>query len=52
MLSLMAKDETIARFIYKTGPHSYQYARYSDWFRSYLEGQKSEMEKSNSYTYI
>lgn len=37
MLSLMAKDDVIARFIYKSGPPSYQYARYVDWIRPYLE---------------
>ena len=52
MLSLMAKDETIARFIFKSAPPTYQCARYSDWFRPYLEYQKSEVERTNAYSYF
>ena len=37
MLSLMAKDIDIARFVYHSAPPSYQNARYSDWIRPYLE---------------
>jgi hypothetical protein len=40
MLSLMAKDEDIARFVYNSVPPTYQYSRYSDWIRPYLEGQR------------
>ena len=47
MLSLMSKDIEIARFIYYTAPPSYQYARYSDWIKPYLEGQKSEQERNS-----
>jgi hypothetical protein len=36
MLSLMAKDSLIARFVYYTAPTTYQHARYSDWIRPYL----------------
>ncbi len=52
MLSLMAKDDQIARFIYNSGPPSYQYARYIDWIRPYLESQKSDLERTSSYTYM
>jgi len=38
MLSMMAKDEDIARFVFKSAPPTYQMARYSDWIRPYLEG--------------
>ena len=37
MLSLMAKDDDIARFVYRSAPPTYQMARYSDWIRPYLE---------------
>ena len=36
MLSLMAKDDDIARFVFNAAPPSYQYSRYSDWIRPYL----------------
>ena len=49
MLSLMSKDIEIARFIYYTGPPTYQYARYCDWIKPYLEGQKSEQERNQQY---
>jgi hypothetical protein len=52
MLSLMAKDDVIARFIYKSSPPSYQYSRYVDWIRPYLESQKSDLERTSSYTYM
>lgn len=38
MISLMAKDDDIARFVYRSAPATYQTARYSDWIRPYLEG--------------
>jgi hypothetical protein len=37
MLSLMAKDDDIARFVYSSAPPTYQHARYSDWIKPYLE---------------
>ncbi len=52
MLSLMAKDEIIARFVYQAAPPTYQAARYSDWIRPYLEFQKQEVERANSYAYF
>lgn len=52
MLSLMAKEEHIARYIYYSAPHTYQVARYSDWIRLYIEFQKSEVERSNSFGYF
>lgn len=51
LLSLCKKDETICRYVYTAAPPTYQYARYSDWFRSYLEGQKAELEKTGMSTY-
>jgi len=53
LISLCIKDIEIARYIYKQAPHSYQYARYSDWFRGYIEGQQQELEISSmsAYTY-
>ena len=37
MLHLMTKDDTIARFVYNQPPQTYQFARFTDWFRIYLE---------------
>jgi hypothetical protein len=37
MLSLMAKDDTIALFVYKSAPPTYQSSRFVDWIRPYLE---------------
>jgi hypothetical protein len=52
MLSLMAKDDDIARFVYFSAPPTYQHAHYSDWIRNYLEVQKSEIDRSSSYSYF
>lgn len=52
MLSLMAKDELIARYVYRQAPPTYQGARYTDWIRPYLEYQRSEVERTNSYAYF
>ena len=49
MLSLMAKDDVIARFVYKSAPPTYQSSRFTDWIRPYLEIQRSETERSHSY---
>jgi len=38
MLSLMVKDEAICRFIYNSGPPTFQYSRYTDWILPYLDG--------------
>jgi hypothetical protein len=45
------KDPVIARYIYKMAPHTYQYARYTDWFANYINSQRDEMEKMSSYAY-
>jgi len=39
----MVKDREIARFVYNTPPPTYQHARYSDWFRSYIDAQHQEL---------
>lgn len=44
-MSMCLKDPTIARYIYTMAPHTYQYARYTDWFENYIKTQKDEMEK-------
>jgi hypothetical protein len=49
MLSLMAKDDDISRFVYNTTPPTYQYARFTDWFRVYLENQHTDTERSANY---
>jgi hypothetical protein len=52
MLSLMAKDEKVARYVYSQAPPTYNCARYTDWIRPYLEYQKAEVERTNSYAYF
>ena len=49
MLHLMIKDDVIARFVYNTPPHTYQFARFTDWFRNYLENQRQDTERSQGY---
>jgi len=51
LLSLCAKDDEIARFIYNTAPPTYQHARFSDWFRGYLQNQMEEVNSKNLSTY-
>jgi len=51
LLSLCAKDDDIARFIYNTAPPTYQNARFSDWFRGYLQNQMEECNSKNLSTY-
>lgn len=50
-MSLCIKDSTIAAYMYRMAPHTYQYARYTDWFGNYISGQKDEMEKMSGYAY-
>lgn len=52
LLSLMAKDEDIARFVYTSAPPNYTHARYTDWIRPYLIYQRQEAERTSSYTYF
>jgi hypothetical protein len=52
MLSLMAKDELVARHVYFSAPPTYLCARYTDWIRPYLEYQKADVERANSYSYF
>ena len=52
MISLMAKDDDIARFVYRSAPASYQTARYSDWIRPYLESQKGDIERTVAHSYF
>lgn len=48
----MSKDDDIARYVYFCNPPTYQFARYSDWIRPYLENQKADIERSNAYSYF
>lgn len=36
LLSLMKKEPEVAQYIYKMPPVTYQFARYTDWFKPYL----------------
>lgn len=51
LLSLMAKDRDVAAFIFRQPSHTFQYARFVDWFRPYLEGEKvvSSQQSSDFY---
>ena len=51
LIQLCLKDIEIARYIYRQAPPSYQYSRYSDWFKSYIETQQMELEKSSMAAY-
>ena len=42
LLSLMRKDQTIAYFFYHLPSYTYQYARFTDWFRPYLSEQLAD----------
>lgn len=46
LLSLMRKDDDVARYLYHLPPNSYQCARFTDWFRPYLEEQLADQNKS------
>ncbi|TNV72950.1 hypothetical protein FGO68_gene13466 [Halteria grandinella] len=48
----MSKDTVIARHVYFAAPSTYQMAHYSDWIRYYLEYQKGDVERSNSFAYF
>jgi len=50
LLSLMRKDRVVADFVYQLPPHTYQYARFADWFRPYLEEQLADQSKSSVAT--
>lgn len=48
LLSLMRKDDAIARFVYHLPPASYQCARFTDWFRPYLEEQLADPQRGSA----
>jgi len=47
LLSLMRKDSAVAHFIYHLPAHTYQCARFTDWFRPYLEEQLADPSRSS-----
>ena len=51
MLSLIAKDNAIQEFVFGLIPPSYQYARYTDWMKNYLDNAKAELDKNAQYGY-
>lgn len=50
LLSLMKKDPIIARFVYHLPSFTYQGARFTDWFRPYLEEQIADRHRSQIST--
>jgi len=50
LLSLMRKDNAIARFVYHLPPATYQCARFTDWFRPYLEEQLADPSRASAAT--
>ena len=50
LLSLMRKDREIALYVYNLPPWSYQSARFTDWFRPYLEEQLNDPSRASAST--
>lgn len=50
LLSLMRKDNVVARFVYHLPPAAYQCARFTDWFRPYLEEQLADPSRASAAT--
>ena len=48
----MAKDDKIARFVYRAAPNTYANTRFSDWIRPYLETKRNDTEKNATYAYM
>ena len=46
----MRKDHGIARFVYHLPPSTYQCARFTDWFRPYLEEQLADPSRASAST--
>lgn len=46
LLSLADKDDVIARYIWSAHPPTYMYARYSDWFREYVDSQNMVLKQT------
>jgi len=45
LLGLMAKDRDVAAFVWNLPPYNYQSARFTDWFRPYLQEQLAEQTR-------
>jgi len=55
LLSLADKDDTIARYIWDGLPACYIYARYSDWFKEYIDSQRQVIAttaNANNYSFF
>jgi len=50
LLSLMKKDRDVAHFVYNLPPHTFQYSRFTDWFRPYLEEQLACPSRASANT--
>lgn len=50
LLSVMRKDNEIARFIYHLPPSTYQCARFTDWFRPYLQEHMNDPQRQAAST--
>ena len=48
----MAKDDKIAKFVYRAYPPTYATTRFTDWIRPYLENKKGDAQKNASYAYM
>lgn len=46
-MSVSVKNIKIAEYFFRLPPNSYQYARYSDWFKEYIDNMKEDQEKNN-----
>ena len=47
----MRKDNEIARYLYNLPGPSYQYSRFTDWFRPFLEEQLADTARAQSSNY-
>lgn len=50
LLSLMRKDESIARYVYHLPPCTYQCARFTDWIRPYIDEQLVDPSRASVAT--
>lgn len=47
----MTQDEDVARFLFSLTPPTYAEARYTDWFKRYLQEQHDDQVKFSSAHY-
>ena len=48
LLQLMDEDKEIAKFVAQSSPPTYEYARYTDWFRPFIESYIEDLRRFSS----